>query len=223
MVPIFLGHLCGIFHNKMKCHARHHGTELFWAIYVGFSIIKWNNLCRTQSFLHTNAFTADAFTHTLSHKRFYTQTLLHTDAFTHRHFYTQTLLHTDAFTHRRFYTQTLLHTDAFTHRRFYTTEAFTHRCFYTQKLLHTPHRSFVHTEEIAILPQFLCERVAPDNLNSQFYLSFWRSALISCERVATGARKSQFYLSFWRSNIVSCDRVAFRAVSLAMPRALREK
>ena len=32
---------------------------------------------------------------------FYTQALLHTDAFTHRRFYTQTL-----FTHRRFYTQT---------------------------------------------------------------------------------------------------------------------
>ena len=51
--------------------------------------------------------------------------LLHIDALTHRHFYTQTLLtktllHTNAFTHKRFYTQSLLHTDAFTHRRFYT-------------------------------------------------------------------------------------------------------
>ena len=97
---------------------------------------------------------------------FYTQTLLHTDAFTHRNFYTQTLLHTDVFTrcfctrthtftHKRFYTQTLLHTDPFTYRPFYTqtfytqkllhTEAFTHRNFYTQKLLHTntfTHRSF---------------------------------------------------------------------------------
>ena len=54
-------------------------------------------------------------------------TLSHTEAFTHRHFYTQTLLHADAFTH----THTLSHTEAFTHRRFYTqallpTEAFTH-------------------------------------------------------------------------------------------------
>ena len=58
-------------------------------------------------------------------RRFYTQTLLHTDAFTHRRFYTQTLLHTDAFTHRRFYTQTLLAHNTFTHRGFYThTEAF---------------------------------------------------------------------------------------------------
>jgi hypothetical protein len=36
--------------------------------------------------------------------------------FIYNHFYTQTLLHTDAFTHRRFYTQKLLHTNTFTHR-----------------------------------------------------------------------------------------------------------
>ena len=59
---------------------------------------------------------------------FYTQTPLHTAAFTHRHFYTQrllhadplctqTLLHTDAFTHIHFYAQTVSHTHAFTHRR----------------------------------------------------------------------------------------------------------
>ena len=42
----------------------------------------------------------------------------------------------------------------------------------------------------------------------QFYLSFWRSTIISCERVATGTRQSQFYLSFWRSNLISCERVA---------------
>ena len=29
--------------------------------------------------------------------------------------------------------------------------------------------------------------------------------------------KSQFYLSFWRSNLVSRERVAFRAVSLSLP------
>ena len=53
-------------------------------------------------------------------------------------------------------------------------------------------------------------------LKSQFYLSFWRSNLISCERVAPDTLKSQFYLSFWRSNLISCERVAFRAVSLAL-------
>ena len=48
------------------------------------------------------------------------------------------------------------------------------------------------TLQIAILPQFLTieprfvrkgERVALDKLKSQFYLSFWRSNLVSCERL----------------------------------------
>ena len=82
-----------------------------------------------QTLLHTDAtlLHTDAFTH----KCFYTQMLLHidTEAFTHRRFYTQTqtLLHTNAFTHKRFYTQTLLYTNTFTHRRF-------HRDFYTETL-----------------------------------------------------------------------------------------
>ena len=90
--------------------------------------------------MHTEAFTQTLFT----------QTLLHTDAFTHRHLYTQKLLHTDALTHRHFDTD---HTKAFKqtllHTRFYTD------AFYTQKLSHTAHRSFVHKEKNAILPQFL--------------------------------------------------------------------
>ena len=61
---------------------------------------------------HTHAFLVH--THTLSHTEAFTHRRLHRD------FYTQTFLHTDAFTHRPFYTQTLLHTDAFTHRSFYT-------------------------------------------------------------------------------------------------------
>ena len=104
-------------------------------------------------------------THTFTHKRFYTQTLLHidTDAFPHRPFYTQTLLHTNTFTHIRFYTRTLLHANTFTYRRFYTqtllhsdtftqtlfhTDPFTHRRFYTQTLLHRRfHRDF-YTETL---------------------------------------------------------------------------
>ena len=66
--------------------------------------------------VHTHTQTPDAFTH----RRFYTQTPVHTDTFAHKSFYTQTLLHTNTFTHRRFYTQTLLHRDAFAHRRLYT-------------------------------------------------------------------------------------------------------
>jgi len=88
----------------------------------------------------------------LSIADFYTQTLLHTDAFTHRHFYTQMLLHTNTFTHRRFYTQKLLNTEAFTHRSFYThtlsrTNAFAHRSFYTQRLLHSFYtQKLLHTD-----------------------------------------------------------------------------
>ena len=92
---------------------------------------------------------------TFTHRRFYTQKLLHTEAFTHRSFYiqkllhtdasTQTLLHTDTFTHRHFYTQTLLHRHFYTQTRLHT-DTFTHRPFYTQELLlHTnacTHRSF---------------------------------------------------------------------------------
>ena len=111
-----------------------------------------------STFVLTRTYT-EAFTH---RRRFYTQTLLHTDAFTHRRFYTQTLVRTnaltrrrfytqtydfthrpcDTFTHRRFYTQTLLHTGAFTHRRF---DTFTHRRFYTQTLLHTDVRFYTQT------------------------------------------------------------------------------
>ena len=56
----------------------------------------------------------------ITHRRFCTQKLLHTDSFT----YTQKFLRTEpftlAFTQRRFYTKALLHTDAFTHRLLYT-------------------------------------------------------------------------------------------------------
>ena len=98
----------------------------------------------TQTLLHT-----DAFTHT--HTHFDTQRLSHTDAFTHRSFYTQRVLHTDTFTHKHFYTQRLLHTyalqtDAFTQTPPHA-ETFTHRRFYTQTLLHTDaftHRRILH-------------------------------------------------------------------------------
>ena len=46
------------------------------------------------------------------------------------------------------------------------------------------------------------------HLNSHFYLSFWRSNLISCERVARDNLKSQFYLCIWWSNLILCERVA---------------
>ena len=85
------------------------------------------------------------------------------------------------------------------------------------------------TLKIAISHQFLAiearfmRKCCDRHSKSQFHISFWRSNLVSCAMVAAEVVKSQFYLSFWRSKLVSCERVAFRAVSLALSRALREK
>ena len=113
-----------------------------------------------------------------THTHLHTRRLLHKDAFTHRHFYTNTFTRRDcyseAFAHRRFYTQKFLHRETFTHRR-----------FYTQTLL--------HTDAFTIYTQTLL-RTETGTVKSQFYLSFWRSNLISGERVAIGRQTSQFYL-----------------------------
>ena len=74
--------------------------------------------------------TSQTLLQSFPHKRFYTETLLHTDPFTHRPFYPQTLLHTNTFKHRRFYAKTLLHTDTFTQTTLHP-EPFTHKRFYT--------------------------------------------------------------------------------------------
>jgi len=111
----------------------------------------------------------------LTQRSLYIENLLHTEAFTHTSF------STEAFTQRSFWAQELLHTDTFTHRSLYT-EAFTHRSFYTEKPLHTdafPQKNRFHR---AAFTHFK---------NSQFYVSFWRSAIVSCERVASGVGKSQ--------------------------------
>ena len=79
-----------------------------------------------NSHTHCGKSSAPSFRGREETRRFYTETLLHTDVFTGRHFYTQTLSHRDAFTrtktftHGHFNTQTLLYTYCFTHRRFYT-------------------------------------------------------------------------------------------------------
>ena len=96
---------------------------------------------------------------TFTHRRFYTQKLLHTEAFTHRSFCTDAFTH-KAFTHRSFYIQKLLHTEAFTHRRFYT-DTFTHRHVYTQTLLHTDpftHRSCFYTQTLVHTEAFTHRR-----------------------------------------------------------------
>ena len=201
-----------------------------------------------QTLLHTEALTHSKLSHRNTQKlftrrRFCTQNLLH------RSFSTQTLLRTEAFTHRHFYTQTLLHTDFLNTQKYHFTSVFGDETSFRSKGLRQTleNRNFT-IQFLAIEPHFVriklvapdawksqfyrifwqlniisCERVAPDAWKSQFYRSFWRSNFISCERVAPDPCKSQFYRSFWRSNLISCERVAFRAVSLALPRALREK
>ena len=118
------------------------------------------NLYTQQELVHTKAYTqrhasfntetgklvhrdGEAFTHyKLSHRAsslhrasFYTQKLLHTEAFTQRRFYTEKPLHSEDFTHSR-----LLHTEAFTstftHSKLSHKEAPTQKSLYTEKLLH---------------------------------------------------------------------------------------
>ena len=102
----------------------------------------------THTHTHTHASThkRSSYTQAVTHGRFYTQTLIHTQAFTRIIIcYTQTLLHTASFyiqgkrggTGEQGNTQTLLHTEAVTHTSFYTqkllpTEVITQTTFYTQ-------------------------------------------------------------------------------------------
>ena len=96
-------------------------------------------------------------------ENFYTQKLLHREAFTHTHksFYTEKLLQKNfytqqAYTQRGFYTEQafthskLLHREAFTLSKLFHREAFTHRrSLYTEKRLHREafrHSKFLHTE-----------------------------------------------------------------------------
>ena len=156
-----------------------------------------------QMLLHTEAFEHSCLS-TQKHLpsiRFDIYTPIHTEAFRHRLFFreSQKLWHREAFTQRIFYTQKLLHTHKLFHRSFYTekllsTGAFTHRRLYTQKLVHTGGfyaQKLLHRER-SLYTHRRFHRAAFTHLKkSQFYVSFWRSAIISCERVASGVGKSQ--------------------------------
>ena len=92
---------------------------------------------RTDGFQRiTEALTQRSFTQRI----FYTQKLLHTQAFPqkllHREAFEHELLHTDVFINRSlytqgFYAQKLLHREAFTHRRFPTEKPIPQSSFYT--------------------------------------------------------------------------------------------
>ena len=59
-------------------------------------------------------------------------------ALTHRSFYTQTVLDTHPFTPQTFlHPDVAIHINAFTHKRLYTNTFFAHRRFWTNKRLYT--------------------------------------------------------------------------------------
>ena len=78
------------------------------------------------------------------------------------------------------------------------------------------------------------ERVVAAHSKSQFNFSFCdRSSFLAKGLRPTLQNRSftsvfrakglSFHFSFWRSKLVSSERITFRAVSLALPRTLREK
>ena len=143
------------------------------------------------------------------HGSFYTQTFLHTEAFTHRHFYTQKLLHTEAFTHRRFYTQTLLHTGTFTHKHVYAQRPDPWNRNFTSVL----------GDQISFRAKMFAGQLANRNFTSVFgdQTSFRAKGLRRTREIGilaqllaikphfvqkgcAGQEKSQFYLSFCRTS-----------------------
>ena len=138
----------------------------------------------------SNAFARRYFTHLytlFTHRRFYTQTPLHTDAlhtntFTHRRFHTQTLVHTGSFTHRLFYTQMFLHTNDFTQTCLHTNPC-TQRNFYTQD--HTGAftcMTLLHTDAV----RYRCFEHRHVFTHRRFYNQvFWRQMLLHADALTT--------------------------------------
>ena len=163
------------------------------------------NTALTHTFTHTNPFT---------HRCFYN--LLHTDAFTHitfthKRFYTQMLLHTDAFTHTRFDTQILLHTDDFTHRCFLHTDAFTRKPFYT----HTKALTSVFNTRPPFRAKGLRANLRNRNFTTRLDIKTYES-----EQSAANALLSykKYHLpQFWTIDVKSqfYDRTSFRAKGLS--------
>ena len=175
----------------------------------------------TQTLLHTEAFTHRRFytqtplhTDTFTHRSLYTQTLLHR---AHRSFYTQTLLHTDAFTHRRFDTQ---HTEAlYTQKKSAILPQFLADppSFRTTRVATDNKEIAILPQFLAIEPRFVRKGCDGATWNRNFTSVFGYRTSFRAKGLRGTPCKSQFYLSFWRSNLISCERVAFRAVSLALP------
>ena len=70
---------------------------------------------------------------------------------------------------------------------------------------------------LAIEPHFVRRGCAGRLPNRTFTSVFGDRTSFHAKGLHRTTCKSQFYLSFWRSNLISCEGVAFRAVSLALP------
>ena len=122
----------GIYSKVLHTDAANASTHRSFWTQVPFHTEAFTQRCfDIHTPIHTEAFRHRWFfreSQKLWHREsFFTQKLLHTQAFP------QKLLHREAFEHRSFYTQTPLHTEACT-RRLLCTEAFTQRSLYKQTL-----------------------------------------------------------------------------------------
>ena len=174
----------------------------------------------TQTLLHTDAFTHRSFytqtllhTEAFTHRHFYTQTLLHAGAFTHRSFYTQRLLHkeSDAFTHRPFYTL-----------RRTTWKSQFHRSFWRSNLVSCERVArddldiAISPQFLAIEPHFVRKGCAGRLGHRNFTAIFGDRTSFRAKGLRGTTWTSQFYISFWRSNLISCERVARDDLDIAI-------
>ena len=178
-------------------YARIHTKAFRHRLFFRESQKLWHREAFTQRIFYTQKLLHTSF----SRRSFYTE-LLSTGAFTHRRLYTQKLVHAEAFTHRSFCTDKPLHTNGFPQKNRFDRAAFTHfkksqfyvsldvRPSYRAKRLHPALENCNWRWTI-----ILRERVAPDLVKSQFYISF-----ISRETVVPDVSKwikSQFYTNSW--------------------------
>ena len=144
----------------------------------------------------------------------YTDTSTHRRPNTHRQFYVQTVLHTDAHTHRPFNRTnhickkpSVLQIEAhFLRRGFHWTSQ---SC------------NFISVFDDRL--SFRAKVLPLDKPKSQLYLNFWRSTLISCKKGCRGGCDLQLYHSFCRPTLISCDWVGFPGTRLALPPGWLEK
>ena len=102
----------------------HRGDFTHWSFYTQKFLHRAS--LHTEKLLHTDARSNLLYREAFAHSKLLHRSFCTLQTFTEISFYTQRLLHREAFK--------LLHTEAFTQRSF---QAFRHRSFYSQKLLHT--------------------------------------------------------------------------------------